>query len=287
MKFKVDMTNAQRNFAASVDHMSRVVTRIPRKAIILGEAGVILKTSFGNTKQASVPVVEKGARLRALRGLGLTNGSATSGGQGVTVNAGIRAPYGRVFIRKKDGDGFRRVMNEGFKHATISGGPRDGALIHWSEDQWNRISEAVVGAVDAVSKATPEARRSAGLARQSWLLIADALGLKLENVPGGRLTAAAIQAARKAQAKGGQQINNGRGWREEDPLKYAVVLINRLPYGRKIGLDGILRRAIAGRAKFMRLAVAHGFEGALAETSRLFPAWQMIGKRNPKPFYTA
>jgi hypothetical protein len=287
VKIKVDMTNAERNFAAGVNYMAKTVTRIPRKAIILGEAGVILKTCFAQTKQAPKPKVEMGARLRALRGLGLTSGS---NGNNVTVNAGTaRAPgsYGRMFIRKKNGDGFRRVMEAGFKPAKIVGGARDGALIHFGEKEWNQIIEARISAGDAVDKAVPEARRSAGLARQSWLLIADALGIRLENVPGGRVSGSAISEARKAVAKGGQQINNGRGFREESAAKYFVTLIDRLPYGRKIGLDGILRRTIAGRAKFMRLAVAHGFEGALADTARLFPAWQMIGKRNPKPFYTA
>lgn len=275
------MANAERNFARGVNHMSKVVTRIPLRAIILGEAGVILKESAFRTKVAAAARIEKGARLRALRGLDLTNG------KNLTVNAGVKAgaPFGRVWIRKKDGVGFRLAMAANFKAATLSGGSRDGARIHFSEDQWNRISQAAVSAVDAVARAVPAARKTAALARQSWILIADALGLKLENVPGGKLSSAQIAEARKAVAKGGAQINNGASIYQEAPGKVDATLINRLPYGRKIGLAGVLRGVVAGRAKFMRLAVAHGFDGGLRDTARLFPAWQMIGKRNPSPFY--
>ncbi len=97
----VDMTKATAAFAAGVNYLSRL-TGLPKRQIVLAEAGSILKAAAADTKVAGAEDVRKGATLRALRGAGLTRGGP------ITVNAGVKAgaPYGRVFMAKRGGPSF-------------------------------------------------------------------------------------------------------------------------------------------------------------------------------------
>ena len=254
---KLDIANAEQNFAAAVEKMG-ALTGFDKKAIITAEAGSVLKRCFEGTKgPPSDAKLTVAGRLRALHALHLT------GRGSISVNAGKKAPYGRVFIRKKDGDGFRRTHDDNFHPLNQ----------HYTDKQWAELQNAVNDAKVAVAKVVPEVKASAGLARQSWDIIARSLGILLETIPGGRLSASAYQKARQARARGNKQVNNGASQVIETPTAYGVVLINRLPYGQKLGFSQLLSVAIAGRAKYMETAIAKGFNGALKDVSRLFPGW--------------
>ncbi len=224
----------------------------------MGSAGVILKTAASRTPSATAAEVVKNARLRVIRTLGLT------GGGPVTINAGMRGAYGRVFLKKRDGSGYRLTHHEGFLPLNR----------HYSDDEWAVISSAIESVKKVVPRAVQEGRLSAGLARGSWVLIADSLGIALESVTGGgSISAGAIAKARESRAKGGVQRNNGASRIESDKGKFFVTLINRLPYGRRIGLDRMLAAVVNGHAQRFFTSVKKGFDGSLAQTFQQFPGW--------------
>lgn len=257
MKPVLDTTNAQKNFARAVDGMAKL-TGFDRKKIIYAEAGVILKTCASRTKVASASKIQDGARLRALKAVDLTRGGD------VTINAGIRGPYGRVFVKKKSGSGYRRTHDTNFQPLNQ----------HYTDAMWSMLKAKVGDARKIIAKVTQQAKDSAALARGSWVRIGDSLGIKLEDVPGGgAIGSSAIAKARAARARAGLEKNNGASKTESTAGRFFVTLINRLPYGRKIGLDRMLAVVIAGRAKFMVTAVKKGFDGSLAQTAKLFPGW--------------
>lgn len=252
------MTKAQGQFAAAIEGAS-LLTGFNKRQIILGEAGVILKTCASRTKVAKNEVVVKGARLRVLRGLGLTRGGP------ITVNAGIRGDYGGVFIRKKDGNGYRRSHHANFVPV---------ADRHFTDDQWAAIQSAIETTQKLMPRGVNEAKLSAGLGRGSWVLIADSLGITLESVSGGgSISPGAITKARDSRARGNKQRNNGLSRVEQTQEKFFVTLINRLPYGRTIGLDRLLSTVMIGRAKYFFMSVEKGFTGSLQQTFARFPEW--------------
>lgn len=265
MKIKFDMSGAQVNFAGAIDRMGKL-TGIDRKKIVFAEAGSVLKKSFAETPKApSQATLTLGARLRALRALKLT------GGGPVSITAGLKgATYGRVFLRKKNGDGYRRTHDGNFHPLNQ----------HYSDKDWALLRAAINDAKIVIRKVTPEVKASAGLARQSWVLIADSLGIQLESVPGGGASSGAISSARSARARGNKQARNGTSRIDQDAQKFLVTLINRLPYGNRLNFQNILTAAVAGRAKYMQTALAKGFLASAEDVARLFPGWTVKATGN-------
>ena len=253
----VDMKKATAAFAAGVNYLSKL-TGVDRRKIVLGEAGSILKACAADTKVATPADVKQGATVRALRGAGLTRG-----GQ-FTVNAGIRGPYGRVFMQKKGGGrAYRRTHDENFKPLNQ----------HYKDSDWLALKQTVEMAKAKIRRARAKAAPSAALARGSCVRIADAAGIRLEAVPGGRLSAGQISAARAATARRGQERNNGVAFVREEPLQFVVTLINRYPGAGKLGFQTMLAAKVSGRARFMMTAVKKGFDGSALQMQRLFPGW--------------
>lgn len=262
MTVKFDMRNAERNFSKAMDDASKL-TGFDRKQIVLGEAGVVLKTCASRTKVATADQLQFGARVRTLRGLQLT------GGGPVTINAGIKGPFGQVYLKKKNsntgrGFAYRRTHDYNFQPLNQ----------HYTNDEWAVISAAIEATKAKIPDAIKKAGKSAGLARQSWILIADSLGIVLEAVTGGgSISTGAIHKAREAIAKNGVNRNNGISRQENQNGRFFVELINRLPYGDKLHLDNLLRAVIAGRSKYFATAVEKGFTGSLEQTFKMFPGW--------------
>ncbi len=260
IRVKFDMRNGAKNFAMAVDQIGKL-TGLDRRKIVQAEAGSVLKRAFGETRRPpSQAVLTTSGRLRSMRSLGFT------GGGPISITSGKRgAVYGRVFLRKKNGDGYRRTHDGNFAPLNQ----------HYTDEQWAALREAINDAKIVVGKVVPEVKRSAGLARQSWVLIADSLGIRLEAVPGGTASAGAIASAREARARANKQARNGTSRVEQDPMRYVVTLINRLPYGPKLNFQGILDAAVAGRAKYLQTALIKGFAGSAQDVARLFPGWKV------------
>lgn len=257
MRIKFDTRDAEKNFARGIDTMAKL-TGFDRRKIIMAEAGSILKTCASRTKVAPASKIQDGSRLRALKSLGLTRGGD------ITINAGIKGPYGRVFVKKKSGSGYRRTHDNNFVPLNQ----------HYTDVMWAKLSATVSDAKKVISKVTQQAKASAALARGSWVRIADTLGIKLESVQGGgSISSGAIEKARQARARGGVEKNNGASRVESTSKTFFVTLINRLPYGRKIGLDGLLSFVVNGRAKYMYESINKGFRGSLTEVTKRFPGW--------------
>lgn len=262
---KFDMLNAEVNFARALDQMGKL-TGLDRRKIVLAEAGSVLKKAFAETPKApSQKALTLGGRLRAMKALKLTG----SGPVSITAGKG-GTTYGRVFLRKKDGSGYRRTHDGNFAPLNQ----------HYTDAQWAQLSAAINDAKITIGRVVPEVKASAGLARQSWVLIADSLGIRLESVPGGTASSGAISSSRAARARGNRQTRNGASVITQDPVHFAVTLINRLPYGPKLNFQNILAASIAGRAKYMQTSIARGFIGSAQDVARLFPGWTVTGGVN-------
>lgn len=244
--------------------------------ILLGEAGIILKACAGATKVATADQADKRARLRYLRDQQLTGRNP---GVGVTVNAGVRkgAPYGRVFLRTSTGH-WRRSHEAGFK--PVAGMPRPGrkkAGDRYSERDWLLVRSVVETVKRGIAPARAAGKRTIGLARQSWVQIADALGIRLESVKGGgKLSAAGIAKARAAIASNGQRYANGLGTLERKAYETIVTLTNRYPAGHRIGMDRTLRAVAIGRVRYFEENMRRGVFRTIASTARAYPYLQVV-----------
>lgn len=237
------------------------------RLILRAEAGSILKTWAGRTKVTTVAQIERRERKRVIRGLGYT--TAESKGD-VTVNAGWRpAPFGRVWIKVQKGRKFA-LAREGNFAASANRFSR-----RWTAD----VADAVADVTATLKNRLPMAKRSAGLARQSVVQIADALGINLANVAGGGLSTAGLAKARAALASSGRYYRNGTGAAGGNEVRAYVDLINRLPYGPRIGMDRTLAIVIAGRAKFIEQAFAKGAFSSMSSVARSFPNIIRVGTR--------
>ncbi len=252
------MRKAETAFAAGVNAMAKL-NGLDRQKIVFAEVGSVLKACAGDTKEANLSAVEKGAVLRAFHGSGLTRG-----GQ-FTVNAGIKkgAPFGRVFMMKRGGSGYRRTHDADF--ATLNQ--------HYRNPDWLALRQTVELAKEKARRAMARAPESVALARGSWVLIADSLGIKLEDVPGGQIGVRAIAAARASRAYRGLQARNAASVTVDRPGLYSVTMINRYPGGEALGFQRKIAARISGRALFMAKALQKGFDASAAQTARLFPGW--------------
>lgn len=259
----ISMQKATAAFSAGVLYAARLTGFAPKK-IVQAEAGSILKACAAETPEADKAKVEQGAFLRALKGSGLT-------GKGqVTVNAGVRGEKGsrgRVFMQKKDGDGYRRTHDAGFQPLNQ----------HYADKDWLALRQLVRLAEEKTDRALARAPQSVSLARGSWVRIADHAGIDLAQVPGGRISAAGIARARAAKAYKGQEVNNGTSATQDEKGKFALTLINRYPGGSsaRLAFGRLLAFKVAGRAKFFMTAVRKGYDGSLEQTTKLFRGWTL------------
>lgn len=242
-----------------------------QRQVLLAEAGVILKTWAGRTKVGTVEKADRAARLRAIRKLGYTGSNRQKDRGDVTVNAGYRpAPFGRVWIKVR--------KSAGQKSFILARGPGFAAPTGSATFTWHRrrlhganggrstsakwmanVVDAQQDVESALKRAIPAGRASIGLSRQSVLQIADSLGIDLLRVEGGgTLSAAGIAKARAAMASTGKSYRNGYGAQGGAGGFDYVDLINRLPYGRAIGMDRMLLGVLAGRAKYFERSYAKG-----------------------------
>lgn len=266
IKASLDVSKVTKAYGAALRQLASL-TGFSQKAVLLGEAGIILKTCAGRTKVAT----EKQADRRSWKailgkaGLDVSGASGTKVGD-ITVNTGARGPFGRVWVRTK---------RKKFKLAGVisEGGQTFRPMnYHWKNAMWSDIQELADDVAIQSRKKIPKGRAAIGLARQSWIQIADALNIDLSAVEGGgSLSAAGIAKARAAIAVSGRPHQNGTGSALDDKEKTVVTLINRLPYGQAIGFDRTLLGVVAGRAKYFEKSYAHGAFDSMRAAARSYP----------------
>jgi hypothetical protein len=256
-----------RGFAQALEEMAKA-TQAPLARVIRAEAASILKTWAGRTKVATVAAADRRATARGLRSLDLTDARLPGD---ISVNSGVRGPFGRIWVRSSD---TRRGAGRPFRLAgtlSRSSYALSAERYRWSRGTWVDIQEAAADVSFALRKAVPAARRAIGLARQSVVQIADHLGIRLEAVPGGGISAAGIAKARAAMASDGRSYVNGTGKEVQRATEFFITLVNRLPHGVQLGMDRTLAGVINGRVRYFEQNLRRGVFNSLAEVAKKYP----------------
>lgn len=253
-----------RDFTRAVNEIQRRVG-IPLRTVIRSEIGSVLKQVAGDVKVSTQEKADVRSRNKVTRGLGYSGGFGSRADHPITVNSGRRGPSGRVFLLKKDGSGFRRTHEQGFSPLNQ----------HYKDVQWADLRDAVADVKAGWRNAIPAGRRAIGLARQSVIQMADAIGIRLETVKGKGASPAAIAKARAAIASDGTPYQNGTGSEVSQGAKYLATLIDSLPYGRKIGIDSAIARRINGRVAFFNENVKRGVFEDIDKTLRAYPGFRV------------
>lgn len=265
VKVSVDAREIGRRYGQALREMQRL-TGFSMERILKAEAGSILKLWAGRTKVAKPAQITLRARLKAARDLGFTQARAPGD---VTINAGLRGPYGRVWVKTSRGK-YRMAMGPKFQPVRY----------RWARDTWTDIEEAVHDFGRVERKLTQGGKRAAGLSRQSVVQIADALGIKLETVPGSGASPAAIAKARRALASTGQYHSNGtgRGLFVGANERAVITLLNSLPYNtsRGLAMERTLALILAGRTGYFDRNYRTGVFGSLDTIAKKYPGLRVI-----------
>lgn len=257
-KVSVDLDTTR--FNAAVYELQRR-TGISMVQIVRHEAGAALKMCVIRTKVASVTKIRatslKSARLASfVRPLSTTTGH--KGGRKNTIwyklpNAKKPIPVGEFSKTGKSGKVYDKSPR---RQRRI--GPSIQSIVRGS------INDMKADMATNVDRRL----RSAGLARQSWLHIADSLNIDLATIKSGRDATAAIAKARAAMS----YYINGYGNEFVDGNKRAILtLVNTLPYAVKIRMDTILARAINGRAIYFQQNLRNGVFNDMRQVAAKYP----------------
>lgn len=265
-----DTSKAANAYAAAFGQLQQL-TGFSQKAVLRAEAGSILKTWASRTPIATQAKSDRTSRLQLLSKFHLTK----AGNSNVTINAGVRGPVGLIWNRGKSGK-FRLAGKIAPDASSVQ-----WSNYHFRNDEWNAILEAGTTYADNIAGYISRGRRSAGLACQSVVQIANALGIDLAAVAGGSLSASKLDRAQSAIASNGRAYQNGLGYEGGDETSGYIDLINSLPYGRKIGMDRTLSGVLAGRAGYIRQSYGHG---AFSSMERIAAAFPNIIKVNNQSF---
>jgi hypothetical protein len=238
---------------------------VPLKTVIRKETGSILKQCAGDTKVATQQKADIRSRTRVTRDLGYSGKDKSKDFHPITVNSGMRGETGKVFILKKDGSGFRQTHGRNFA-------PRNQ---HYKRIQWLDLQDAIADVKSGWANAIPKGRAAIGLARQSWVQMADRLRIPLELVPGGGISMAGLAKARAAIASDGKAYVNGQAQEYEKNESFLIELVNRLTYGRRAGLDRILVRRINGRGAFFAKNVSLGVFNSVSKILSAYPGFKV------------
>ncbi len=250
------------------------VTGQTMKQVVRSEVGHILKECAAKTKVATQDSVQRKAQLKAIKKLSYTQ--APDRGD-VSVNSGWRknSPYGRVWIKVRSGSGRKNYILARGPNFDFPAGSATLELTPGSRTGTNRwianVRLAVGRVVPAVEETFEKALKSVGLARQSWVQIADSIGISLESVPGTNLTAQGLAKARAALASDGVAYVNGTARQYGDASKFIVQIINKLPYVRRVKMDAVLARAINSRTTKFYNAARQGVFNSAKKTLSKYP----------------
>lgn len=258
----VDIKLDTTRFNAAVIELSRR-TGISLPVVMRHEAGHVLKKCIVRTKVASQSKIKKAApshaRIRSFsKSEGLSTTTGAKGGRKNTIwykspTAKKPFPVGEFSSTGKSG--------KAYSSSTRSIGPYIQSIV-----------ASALAAYKSLAATTLEQRlKSAGLARQSWIHIADSLGMDLLMLQGGDDVGAAMSKARGAVASSGKRHINGWGIETTAAAKTTITLVNVLPYASKLQLSGKLSSAINGRAAFLRRNIQEGVFNSAQQVAAKYP----------------
>ncbi|HEX2656133.1 MAG TPA: hypothetical protein VHN11_21125 [Xanthobacteraceae bacterium] len=227
-----------------------------------GEMGLILKGTAGAVAAQTVNQAETRARNRSLNKLGLTKGE-------ITINSGVRGPEGRTWVRTK---------NKRWRLAGIvahNAGQFHPENIHFAAEQWRDVQGGVQD-YQSQSGIIVLAKRTIGLARQSVIQMADAVGILIERIAGGRgLSSHEITQARSAVASDGKTYQNGFGSRQRSATSFSIEVINRYPNAQAAKIDVALAESIGSRAAVFGEVLGTKLAQSTARVAKAFPYLQV------------
>lgn len=230
------------------------------------EMGVILKTWAVRTHVSTLAQTDLRTRVRTMRHLDFTGGKNNPDAT-ISISAGLRGPFGRVWLRKKDGKGWRRTHDSNFQPINQ----------HYKKGQWIDLQEAIDLVSRTLQRSVPLARASIGLGVQSIVQIADSLGINLASVPGGgSLSGGKLAYAAKARASNGSAYVNGSGRKETTPFGAFYEAINRYPKALATQMDRTVEGVILGRIKFAEKNLEEGTFLSAKNASRAYPFLEVL-----------
>lgn len=271
MRATLDASRVGPAYTAAFQHL-RTLPGFSQKNLLRAEMGSVLKAWAGDTQVATADQIERRTRARVAHALGLSKADANPAR--ATVNNGARGGFrGEVWVRTR-----RKKFQQAGRITET------GAFIpawkHWTAQDWGAINYAGTEYAARLRARRADAQNSLGLARQSVIQIADNLGIDLNEVAGGRLSAIGIAKARAAIASSGKSFQNGLGYQMGDEVKFAIEGLTRLPYGLKIGMDQGALRAVNGRAQFIQTAYKKGAFDSMKKAAASFPNVFKVGALN-------
>jgi hypothetical protein len=259
---KLDIVGFERSVEALIKS-GAIAGSDPVKTVLRAEAGIILKTCAGRTKVATPEQATVRARVRSLHALDLNSKSDSH--MSITAGAKASAGYGKVWRRIGRGaDGMMRLQQ------THAGG-FSPLWRHYKDGDWRDIREGITDFISDINRRGPAAVKAIGLARQAWVQIADSLGIKLESVPGGGASPAALAKARDAIASNGRSYANGHGEQIGAAQEFIVRLINNYPKASAMKLDSVLVGVVNGRVKFFEKNMEKGVFSSAEKILRAYP----------------
>lgn len=231
-----------------------------------GEMGLILSKWAARIPTPRPAEVKLRARGQTSRKLGTDE---LNNPLGITVNTGLRKGRpGMVWVPSEGkGKGKKRFRPLG----VIEDDSRFEPLpIHWKASAWARLSGAAEKYAGTVSEAVIAGLRAVGLARQSVVQMADALGIKIESVAGGPFTGAGVAQARAARASNGRSYVNGTGERIKTPDSFSLNGVNTYPTSTpqmSLELQAVVMERVAAAEALLSSRVRR----SLATVSRTHP----------------
>jgi hypothetical protein len=256
------------NFTRAMTELSARV-HLPLKDIIKAEVGAVLGACISRTKVIDSNRALARSALQTLHfarkvAYGQPKGKVADGEGWITTGFGQALANGRgdtgfgkhsVWLRTgtPGSGGFQAAYRGGFSKGW-----------HVRNRDWRKLELMVNIYRMELRAAEQNALKSVHLPRQSWVQIADSVGIPLKASP-------AIAKARAAIASNGVSYQNGQAKEFHDNQKYVVEILNGYPFGLKKKMDRTLASAIAGRAKFFQTNLSKGVFNEVASTLKKYP----------------
>lgn len=223
-----------------------------------GEMGVVLKTWTAHTNVITPAKAAIEARAEASKKV--LGDRAAQRAARLSLNTGRRGGAPGILWRRNKGQSFWAAGKvEGDSSFSASKG---------AAGKLEGIGRAAAG---QVAKSKAAAMKAIGLARQSIIQSADMLGIVLESVRGGEVSAGAISSARQAVATNGQRYQNGTGTTTHAGGVFTIEAVNSYPLNAKLRMDVALANILQARATLARNTLQAAMSRNLKKVEAAYP----------------
>jgi hypothetical protein len=216
------------------------------------EIGIILKAAVGRTKVATPRAIDVGARLKANYLSGLSKSRYENENTRISITAGtsrVKSGFpGLVWLTRRRKDGSRFFVPAG--SIGQSGSFSASGLLSTKSILYKDANDAAQDYGAAIPKAKALLEGAQGLSAQSWIQIADALGVPPEKIPGGRTGADKIAKTRRAIATTGKHYANGDASYAENSNGFRIVIGNNYPALQKLKFEQMILTLFQQRIKY-------------------------------------